>query len=554
MGPIKIVNDSPKLVIAISALLIILIASILVVSSRSSSDIDIYDQEENTGQELLTENSHIAGWSSLDRDSTHIGETVNFSINIIYNSMNVTPDIEAFERSVDVMPLEKVRFNEMYYSLGEGVDKYILDYTLQVVNIEIDRTYQLDPSTIYYTVKDEAELKSLQISSPVIHTVSYYPADVSVIELKEIKGRVYGNTYLTRIVLTCGGLILLSLCLLTIWKFCRRKRRTELSQADRLWLEYQNTDNNVGDHRSQLSNRERIFTRLLEGQTKIKPGMFWAGREPEDKFWTGITEKARRLLRSIYRPAIPEERDLESISKLLDEAFSFVLSEEKRKILSEPNIFNRLISQRNTMLLTTGCLIFGLLMLIFAIWPRTWVPQNIQHYNELIEVVENEEYKDEIATEFTELGEEFNDGSLKAASYYNSGTLMADNVQLISEDQMVSVGDVFSDVAADERIIQDAEDLLEILTLNVDIFRKSELQLRESVRADSNDENIRRNLELVIKRRQAALKMISLLLDTGHIQQVQLDEMLNLLESQMALEFEVEEGKEAPGYYIGEDF
>ena len=107
----------------------------------------------------------------------------------------------------------------------------------------------------------------------------------------------------------------------------------------------------------------------------------------------------------------------------LDEAFSFVLSEEKRKILSEPNIFNRLISQRNIMLLTTGCLIFGILMLIFAIWPGTWVPQNIQHYNELIEVVQNEEYKDEIATEFSELGEGFDDGSLKAASYYNSGTL-----------------------------------------------------------------------------------------------------------------------------------
>jgi len=554
MDPIKIVNDSPKLFIVISTLLIILIASILVFSSRSSSEIEINDQEEDTGQKFLTENIHIAGWSSLDRDSTHIGEAVNFRISIIYDSSRITPDIEAFERSVDVMPLEKVRFSETIDTLGGNIEKYVLEYTLQAVNIEIDRTYQLDPSIIYYTVKDEAVLQSLQISSPVIHTISYYPADVSIIELKEIKGKIYGNTYLTRIFLYCGGLFLLSLFILTIWKFCRRRGHSELSKADKLWLEYQIFDKNSADNRSRISDREQIFTRLLEDQTKIKPGIFWAGREPEDTFWKGITGKARNLLRSIYRPALPEDSDVKSISNLLDEAFSFVLSEEKRKSLSESSIIHRLIRQRNIMLLTSGCLMSGVVMLIFAIWPSIWVPQNIQNYNGLIEVVQNEGYRDEIASEFSVLGKEFDDGRLKAASYYNSGTLMADNVQLINEDHLLTLGDVFSDVAADERIIQDAEDLLEILTLNVEIFRQSEMQLMESVRADYFDENIRRNLELVIKRRKAALKMISSLIDTGHIQQVELDEMLNLLESQMALEFDVEEGKEAPGYYIGEDF
>ena len=193
-------------------------------------------------------------------------------------------------------------------------------------------------------------------------------------------------------------------------------------------------------------------------------------------------------------------------------------------------------------------------MLIFSAWPNIWVPQNILKYNGLVENVQNEEYVDEFATQFADLAKEINDDGLKSAAFYNSGTLLAANVQILDTDQMLTEGGAFSDVAADERVIQDAEDLLEVLANNVEIYRKSELQLRESVRLDSKDENIRRNLELVIKRRKAILHIINTLMETGHLQQVKIDELLNLLESQMALEFKVEEGKEAPGYYIGEDF
>jgi hypothetical protein len=305
---------------------------------------------------------------------------------------------------------------------------------------------------------------------------------------------------------------------------------------------------------STVTHFERIFTRLLDSQTGIKPDLFWSGFNPEDSFWSNASDNGREIFRNIYNADKKDANLLSNIVDLLNKSFSYIKSEQDRKNLTEPSFVRRLVNEKQILYISTACLIFGITMLIFAIWPATWVPGNIKRFNELIEIVNNNEYTDEVAMEFTELAEGFKDKQLAAASFYNSGTLMSDNVQMITADHMVTFGDTFENVADDERIIQDAEDLLEILTKNVDIFRQSELQLRESVRGDINEENFRRNLELVIKRRKAALDMINSLLDTGHVEPVKMDELLDLLESQMALDFELDEGQEAPGYYIGEEF
>jgi predicted nucleic acid-binding protein len=552
INPLRIAEESPRLFISVVALLVVMLAIVLIVSSRTGSSVQIVGIDNNK-EVFLDDGSYIQGWSSLDRDSAHIGEVVNFHINIIYNAEYVEPDIKVFERSVDVMPLEKIRFSEAFFTLDGGLNKYVLDYQLQVVNVELDTSYQIDPSVIYYTTTGESVLKSIQIPSPSIHVTSYYPYDVSAIELKEIKGRAPEYSIFTRAFLLIGGIVLIALCVISIIKFCSRKNNAELSKAESLWLEYQSSNTN-SDNRISVSGSERIFTQLLEAQTAIKPAKFWSGHDPEDSFWMEIANKARALLRTIYKPSGPDNDDVNNTSILLHETFSHVINEEKRIALNEPSLIRRLISQKKIMFMSGSCLLSGVALLIFSAWPGIWVPQTILTYNKLVESVQNQEYIDEFATQFSDLAKEISDARLKAAAFYNSATLLAANVQMLDVDQMLTEGGAFSDVAEDERVIQDAEDLLEVLANNVEIYRKSELQLREAVRLDSNDENIKRNLELVIKRRKALLHIINTLMETGHLQQVEIDELLNLLESQMALEFKVEEGKEAPGYYIGEDF
>ncbi|MGY8814816.1 MAG: hypothetical protein ACKVHQ_08870 [Gammaproteobacteria bacterium] len=553
INPFKIAEDKLRLFISVVALLVVLLAIVLLASSRTGSSDQIGGIDKNK-EIVLEEGSYIQGWSSLDRDSAHIGEVVNFHINIIYNAEQVEPDIEVFERSVDVMPLEKIRFNDAVIALDGGLKKYVLDYQLQVVNVELDASYQLDPSVIYYTTPGESALKSIQVPSPSIHVTSYYPYDVSDISLKGIKGPAPEYSVFTRAFLLLGSILLISLCVICIFKFCIRKSNSELSKTESLWLEYQGNAIDSTDNRVNVSASERIFTQLLEAQTAIKPEIFWSGHDPKEGFWLEISKRARVLLRTIYKPSGPDNNDVSNASILLNDTFAHVIDEEKRITLNEPSLLRRLISQKKIMFISGSCLLSGITLLIFSAWPNIWVPQNILKYNGLVENVQNEEYVDEFATQFADLAKEINDDGLKSAAFYNSGTLLAANVQILDTDQMLTEGGAFSDVAADERVIQDAEDLLEVLANNVEIYRKSELQLRESVRLDSKDENIRRNLELVIKRRKAILHIINTLMETGHLQQVKIDELLNLLESQMALEFKVEEGKEAPGYYIGEDF
>ncbi len=550
---IKLMQDYPRQSLSIVAGLIILLTIVLIYTSRIGGRIEA-DSLVSEPSDLLLEDTYITGWSSIDRNSLHIGETVNYVINIVYDPANITPDMDVFERSVDVTPLEKRQFSEAISSLEGGYKKYTLEYVLQAVVVETGASFQLDPAIIYFTSLGESSLQSYQVSSPRIRIMEYYPGNDADSELNGIIGPIRAYSNLTRVLMAFLGFILIAFCSFSIWKFCRKKKDTELTRVDNLWLEYQNTVKTKSPSKPSFTEFERIFTQLLSSQTGIKPGQFWSGQISDDKFWKEACIGGRNIFRNIYSPGKININWNKDVIALLDNSFTHTLSEINRKNLTEPSLIHRLFNEKQILFISSGSFVLGILMLIFTVWPATWIPEDINRFNQLLEVVNNDEYTNEVALEFSDLGESFNDKHLSAVSYYNSGTLMAGHVQNINQDQLLTIGDSFENVGADERIIQDSEDLLEILTTNVDIFRQSELQLRESVRAHIEDENFRRNLELVIKRRKATLALINDLMNTGHIEPAKVDELLDLLESQMALDFELDEGQEAPGYYIGEEF
>jgi hypothetical protein len=178
----------------------------------------------------------------------------------------------------------------------------------------------------------------------------------------------------------------------------------------------------------------------------------------------------------------------------------------------------------------------------------------VSRYNELVRLVQDEGISEDAASEFSDLAKISEDPALRAAAFYNSGTITAEKITLLNEEQLLTLEDLFDSVTLDEVLLHDTDRLFETLAIGVERYGDAELQLRGGVRADSNDEYIHRNLELVIKRRKAVLAALANLVETGHVEPIMQDELLDLIESQMALEFKIEEGDEAPGYYIGENF
>jgi hypothetical protein len=539
-------------ILTIVGLLIFLIGLFFVSSNRLGSNISLSNQYQTPSS--LPDESAISGWSYLDRDSMHLGDIVQFTITVLFDTNKVIPDFNIFEKSIDVLPLERMTIKQSQYYLKDDVIKYVIEFNLQAVNVSIDRQYKLDPVLMYYTTPGESDLKSFEIESPSIHIASYYPSNVEGISLKDIKGEITAYTNSSRIFIGAGGIVIIVMVVFAVFMFCARKLPSKLSETERLWLIYQKLDFDTDDTRAWLFSAERIFTQIVSIKLGIKPDRFWSGTIPKDSFWKDIMDQARQLLRKMYQVNDPDKKHIEEFNDLLRLSFTESLTDERRNVLNQATLVQRFINQKKVMILNTGGMIIGILMVVSAVWPGLWVSDIVIRYNSLLELTQSDENINSAAEGFSTLGDEITENKIKAAALYNAATLMSDNLQEINAEQALSIGDSFTNVASDEQIIQDTEDLLFVLTTNIDTYREAELMLRVAIRVNSQDEDIARNLEIIIKRRNIAINIINTLINTGHIQPQQIDELLDLLESQMALEFDMDEGQEAPGYYIGEDF
>lgn len=552
MDMLHFIENRKWKILTLSGLLIFLIGLFFVFSNRLGSDISLSSQYQSPS--LLPDDSAISGWSYLDRDSVHVGGIVQLTITVLFDTNKVVPDLDIFEKSIDVLPLERMTIKQSQYFLKDDVTKYVIEFDLQAVNVALDRKYKLDPVVMYYTTPGESDLKLFEIESPSIHISSYYPSNIEGISLKALKGEITAYTNISRILVGAGGMVIIGMVVFAVFMFCARKLPSKLSEIERLWLIYQKLDPDTQDTRVWLSSAERIFTQIMSVKLGIKPDEFWSGTIPKDIFWKDIMDQARQLLRKMYQINGPDKEHIYEFNEVLSVSFTEILTDERRNVLNQSNLVQRFIHQKKVMILNTSGMVIGMLMLVSAIWPGLWVSDIVIRYNSLLELTQSDENINAAAEGYSILGDEISENEIKAAALYNAATLISSNLQEIDAEQALSIGDSFTNVGSDEQIIQDTEDLLFVLTTNIDTYREAELMLRVAIRANTQDEDMARNLEIIIKRRNIVINIINTLINTGHIQPQQIDELLDLMESQMALEFEMDEGQEAPGYYIGEDF
>jgi len=512
---------------------------------------------QGSEQQIIPENVDIAGWSSFDRDSVHIGGTIRYQVRIVYRSDRVTPDIEAYEAGVNVLPLEKRQIIEKQRSLEGNLKEYTLEYILQAVGVDLDTSYPLPPSVIYYRTEGQTDLQPLQIESPRIHIASYYPDNISNIELKQLKGEFRDPSILKRTITGVAGVIFLSLCIMSLWIYGKKKSFSELTERERLWVKFEHGIDVPSDKKTKLAVYERIFTQLLTLQTTISPKMFWSGVNPKNSQWKDFSVKARNLLRQLYRPTQPNDQDMNTITQLMHDSFALVVADEKINAVIEPTFWKRLSKQPRLLFKCGAFIVVGTLMLALATLPGIWVPQYMFQYNLLVNSIQEEGVSEKKILEFSEIGNVAIDSSVKAAAFYNSGTLTAQDITSLTEDQAALLENIFREFEMDEMaeiFSADSEGLIKTLVSGIEAYRRAEMHFRDSVRADSKDEDASRNLEIVIKRRKAAAEMLSNIVKTGHIEELEMDNLLDLINTQMALEFKFEEGEEAPGYYLGEFF
>jgi hypothetical protein len=555
----------------ISALTLLLFAVLITAMSLLGKPDGLFPFAD-TSQEGLANSEKIKGWAEFDKDSYLIGEIARFTIRLLWDSEKLTPDIETFKNGIGFFPFNRLDIIEQQRVIDKGINEYILEISLQAVDVELSSTYILAPPTVYFADVDNnnTELLSYRIVAPKVHIGDYYPADVSNIPLMELKGEIDEPVGLRRALMIFIGCILIILAMMMIWYFGRVRRLETLSISEKLWREFHAIDKGSMDNRDYLVQCELIFTNLLMSRMDMSPVKFWSGKEPDDVHWRDTVNQARELFYKSYLSELPENIVVAETDSLLNQLFSKLVEEERLKTEQVPLLSSRLL-QQPAMLSVCACLcIAAALVYIMATQPMAWSSNDIVEYNRTINLLQSDEAVENKYENISNLPESIDDERLKAAALYNAGTF-ATTPELTGQDKyqqqallevMFQEQKVFLDALLHSMNMEDPFLMIAIIRDGIRFLTQGQAALKAAVRITPEDESIRRNLELIQKRKQAYAETIQELLqggeDTsamGELQRQSLMDLEQFMQMEMPEEFaELEEGKDDKDYFILEGF
>ena len=563
MNPYKhYIQGHPLQFTLLAAFITVLLSALLVFASLQGWPRQVFQFTQEPPREL-PEGTDIAGWAWFDRDSYVAGEPIKYRARVVYRSDRVVPDFNQFVRSVSFLPIEKREYVETHRGITGSLGEYTLDYILQGVDVAPHTTYQLDPAVLFYKRADSTarELLSLHISAPPVFFTQRYPGDVSKIPLKELKGEINGAYRLRQAVIGTGGTVLLGLGLFVLWRHGRRRKTQELSETERLWQEFHEIDKSSLDPRNYLLKCEKIITRIFQARAGLSPVAFWLHKEPDEEFWKNLATKIRQILDKSYRPSDLAQEDADNVADILNDTFSKIVFEDRLKREAEPSLIIRLKQQPRILAIGSTCFGLAIVMFSLAVLPELWLSPDLVHYNNTVRTLSPSPVIEE-AEPLVELGSQSEDAIIKAAAYYNAGTIKGhikpSGDPPMREQELLEV--VFlPEVSLDAYI--DNEESVEMLFASAGWLREAKDNLQDAVRADPYDEDIIRNLELISKRHAAVVAAInSLFADMNSAADMKtkskLETMVDVLNLEWPEEVEnkEEEDKKAPTYKISERF
>ena len=553
------------------AIVLLLAAFLLTVFSMQGKPVRMFPFTEYS-IETLGEDEVIKGWVNFDKDSYVIGEIAMLQLRLVWHADKVSPDLDTFKNGIGFFPFNRRESFEQHYVIEGDINEFLLVFSLQAVDVEPASSYMLAPPTIYYTTVDNSkgDLLAYRITAPQVHIGGYYPAKVATIPMLDIKGEIADPMQLRQGIMTVFGGLLVFLAATMIWYFGRVRRVEILSESEKLWREYQGLKNKTLDNRDYLVECESIFTNLLQSQIDMSPVTFWSGRDPEDGFWKDNVNKAREIFYLSYLFDEPDSSAVSDINKLLEHLFSNLVEEERLKTEQVPSFRLRLIQQPEVLSCCGVLIIFAVLVFIIAARPLAWSPADVVEYNSTLRFLLGDESVESKYEQISSLVDRIDDENIKAAALYNAGTF-ATTPELTGQDiyqqealleVMFQDQRVFLDALLHSMNMEDPFLLVAMIRDSIRFMTQGEAALKAAVRITPDDEAIRRNLELIQKRRQAYAETIMELLQEGEedsgmgeLQRQSLMDLEQFMQMEMPDEFaELEEGKDDKDYFILEGF
>jgi hypothetical protein len=213
-----------------------------------------------------------------------------------------------------------------------------------------------------------------------------------------------------------------------------------------------------------------------------------------------------------YQPEPPGNEDAERGGALLDELFSATVREVRLRREQEPSAFSRLRQQPGVLVASVTFAVLAIAILVLAAAPALWLSDGMARYNEAVRIANNQDTRAEAAGHFAALGETSEGGVIKAASMYNAATLAAtlsltgtadtsdQDLNDVLFQEHLSLQALFHELDEGQRLA-----IVDMLSRRAEALGQAEMGLKSAIRTTPRDEDIARNLEIVVKHRKAVV-------------------------------------------------
>jgi hypothetical protein len=437
-------------------------------------------------------------------DHIYVGEPFEYKVRVIYRPDKIKPDFRQLVRDIRFVPFEQLhKSRTSIVENNSSADFYVYELAYSVVGINVipGTTYTLDSLSVNYSEIETEQTDSVLIEPVLVTIEKYYQQNAMDIPLQPVKGLVIDDSIYKQIVIVFCLALFFILGMSLIWTATRRRNHVGRSKADMLKDNIDELRSKNVTIREKIIQYEKIILSLFKHYGNRSAKSFWSWQsETGSPFWEEHAQQLKQPFERAYTVAGPVDKDIHTIEDNVESVFTEIdpKSIEERLIALndlEGTILQRISKYRFTFVIGLSSTLISIIFIYLFASPEIWRDRDAVVFNNWIDSLPprllDETKDDSLGTLDVEMLGHISDqqlvlenlqtDKLRSSYLYNYGTIVAKAFKVV--------------------ITMPPEDEEEIP--EPPSFEFPLLLLSNSARFYPYDEDIRRNLELVISLKES---------------------------------------------------
>lgn len=465
------------------------------------------ETDKSDDQITLSPNQNIHVITKIE-PAIYVGEPFEYQIRVVYRSDKVIPDFRQLLRDVSFVPFEqkhKSRTNINEYSYDENINEYVLSYAIVGVDVLPGNSYNFDEITVRYTQIESNVVSSVSAQPSPVTIKRYYTAQALDNPLQALKGTVEDNaTVIQGLLITCLFLFFILSGVLIISVIRRRDVKAQ-SIAENLQYKFKHIKDTVQNPRKKLIEYEKLILSIFRSYGSRTALSFWQSRvSGEHSLWTQSGAAIKPALESAYSDCGPQDQDIQTIETNFDRVYIGIeqQSSEERAFLEQKlhgNVRQRIKKNRFNFIVGFMAAIISLIFLYLSINQHVWINQDAQVFNKWINSL-----PDRLLEE--EKRHDLNNIDIEMLGHISDEQRVLENTQLdfYRSRYLYNYGTLATIIYKSILLMPPRDEEEE--APEPPTFEFPLLLMKNSVRFNPEDEDIRRNLEIIIGLKESQKK------------------------------------------------